>query len=174
MYSGWSNRPKRSGSSAFSSSITTATLSSARARCGGNESSAFRTCSAKVVTSVGRLQRPALLDELDEGEAEHEAPDVREEGDAAALLRVGERDAAVDQLEDEPDAEEQHRGHLAQDEEDDRQHLRAREEQQVGAQHGRDGAARADVRDRRLRVAREAERDERLQGRRRESPGEVE
>ena len=82
--------------------------------------------------------------------------------------------AAVQQLEDEPDAEEEHRRHLAEDEEDQRQHLRARQQHEVGAEHRRDRAARADVRDRRVGVAREGERDEGLGRRRREAAEEVE
>ena len=51
-----------------------------------------------------------------------------------------------------------------------RQHARARQEQEVGAEHAGDRAGRADVRDARALGARELERDERLQ-RHRGEPG---
>ena len=55
-----------------------------------------------------------------------------------------------------------------------RQHLRVRQQHEIAAEHGRDGAARADVRDRRLDVAREHQGDEGLRRGRRKAAEEVE
>ena len=80
--------------------------------------------------------------------AEGEAADVREERHASAGLRLDDREAALPELEAEPEAEEEERRHLEQQEEDERQHARAREEHEVGAEHAGDGAARAEGRNR--------------------------
>src|SRR5919198_4196406 len=121
MYSSASNRPNRSGSSGFSSSTTTATFSSAAASFGGRESSARRTCSSKD-TSVRGPQRTPLRDEIDGQHAECEPADVSEERDSAALLGVEQAQAALPDLEADPDTEEPDRRDFTQEdqaEEDD-------------------------------------------------------
>ncbi len=71
-----------------------------------------------------------------------------EERDAAALLGRDDRLRAEEELEQEPDPEEQERGKLEEEERDHpREHAPAREEHDVGAEHGGDRAARADVGD---------------------------
>jgi hypothetical protein len=71
------------------------------------------------------------------------------------LLRADEREAALQQLEQEPEAEEEKGGQLADkdDPEEDEEHdAGAREQQQIGAEHAGNGAARADHRDLRAGV----------------------
>ena len=82
------------------------------------------------------------------GEARH----VRPERDAPLRPgRRGDRPDAAEHLEEEPEAEEADRRDLDDLDEDEdrhqREHARPREEDEVGAQHARDGAARADRRD---------------------------
>src|SRR4029079_12031827 len=85
-------------------------------------------------------------EEPDRQKAEDEAADMGEERDAAALLGRYDRLRAEEELEQEPDPEEQKRGQF---EEEKRNHPRedapAREEHDVGAEHGRDRTARAAV-----------------------------
>src|SRR6059058_1052525 len=126
MYGASWNRPRRSGSSGFSSSTTTATLSRARAMCGGSESSAAQR-DPRSASSVGGTERTASSDEPNRQQPEREPADVREEGDPAAGLGMAHRVAAVDQLEEDPDAEEPERLDLAKDEEEEQgQHPSAR------------------------------------------------
>src|SRR5438132_8155714 len=113
MYSSTSNSPKRSGSPSFSSSITTATLSSAAASLGGSESRARRTCASKEATSVRRPQRAALSDQEDGQQSEGKAADVGEDGHAPLLLRMHQTEAALPDLKADPDAEEPDRRDLA-------------------------------------------------------------
>ena len=84
--------------------------------------------------------------------AEDEAADVGEERHAAAGLRHRERETALPELEEEPEAEEEERGHLDQEEEDEREHAGIRQQHEVGAEHARDGTARAHVGDGSVRV----------------------
>src|SRR5918997_245097 len=143
-----SKRPSRSGSSRFSSSTTTATFSSFRARSGGRESSARRTCSSKVNRRGGG--RP-FREENRPRHPKHEPPHVREDGDAAALGRMREVEPRLPELEQEVDPEEEDRRDLAQEEdeaEEDRgQHAGAREDDEICAEHARNRAGRAEVRD---------------------------
>ena len=133
-----------------------------RASSGGSESSARRTCSSKVtsprVAHCG-CNGSLFLTSCIVSTPNDEAADVREERDAAARRRRGDRERAVQRLQHDPEAEEEDRGHLAEDEEepeeDRRQHARAREQHEVRAEHAGDRAARADVRD--ARVLRGAE-----------------
>src|SRR5918992_4037770 len=90
-----SYRPKRSGSSGFSSSTTTATLTSARASSGGSRSSAFRTCCSNEATSVRRPKRLPLPEEEHGGQAEEGAPEMGEDGDASALGRLLELEVGL-------------------------------------------------------------------------------
>src|SRR5256885_12860796 len=132
-YSACSYRPNRSGSSGCSSATTTATFSSARATRGGSESSARRTCVSKLAISVvARLQRSLLRDRAHGQEPEREAADMGEERDAAALGRLQQPEAALPDLEPDPDAEEPDGRDLAQEdepEEDQRQHPRPRQQE---------------------------------------------
>src|SRR5215216_6084142 len=98
MYSLASQRPNRSGSSGSSSSITTAMFRRPFASSGGSESSARRTCSSNVTASPNsprRGQRSSLGEEVDGQHPEDEAPDVGEERNAAAGLRVRDPRAAL-------------------------------------------------------------------------------
>src|SRR5215211_726011 len=171
-----SYQPKRSGSSGCSSSTTIATFASASPSSGGRSSSAARTCSSNV-TLVRGLERLSLAEQRRRKRAEHEAADVREERHAATLLRLHEREATRPELEYEPDDEEEPGGELADDdeEEEDRCHnAGAGEKNEVGAEHRRDGPARAEVRDLRVRRSAGGERDDRLERRRREAAEKVE
>src|SRR5215218_3447707 len=122
--------------------------------------------------SVRRLvaTRPTRVEELHRKKPEHEAADVREEGDPAAGFRLHERVAARDELEDEPDAEIDESRNL---EEEEGQHPRedapARKEQEVRAEHAGDRAARAQVRNLAVLRGAVAERDERLRRGRRKA-----
>ena len=87
---------------------------------------------------------------------------MREEGDAPALLRVEEREPALGELEQEPDAEEVHRRDLPDDEEDEGQHLGLGQEHDVGAENAGDRPRGADVRDARAGCVREGERHDAL------------
>ena len=85
-------------------------------------------------------------------DTEDEPADVGEERDATLRPGQAERADAVDQLEDEPEAEDDEGGHLDQlveeAEEDERQDPGARKQHEVRAEDGRDRAGRADHRDR--------------------------
>src|SRR5207245_11791618 len=101
----------------------------------------------------GAITRPGRAPDRDERhgcQAEQKAADGGEERDAAAGLRVQDLEAALPELEQEPDAEEPDRRDLPdEDEEEDErgEDARPRQEQQVGAEHAGDRTARADVRD---------------------------
>ena len=79
-----------------------------------------------------------------------------EERDPAAGLDHAQRGQPVEQLEDEPEAEDDDRRDIdelvEEAEEDQRRHPGPREEHEVGAQGRRDRAGCADRRDRRGRV----------------------
>src|SRR3954453_3542267 len=90
---------------------------------------------------------------------EREAADVGEECDAASRLRMLQREAAGPRLQREPDAEEPEGRDLTDEDEDQRQHTRAGEEDEVGAEDARNRAAGADVRDARTARAGELESD---------------
>src|SRR5204862_3641280 len=97
--------------------------------------------------SPGRLQRSSLLDEVHRQEPEREAADVREDRDAARLVRMRDPDAALPRLQRDPDPQEPHRRDLAEDEEEDEgQHTRPRQEDEVRAEDAGDRPAGADVR----------------------------
>src|SRR5439155_17251995 len=88
--------------------------------------------------------------ESDGQHSEEEAPDVREEGNAPAGLGLHDREAALPELEQEPEAEEEDRRQLLEedeDEEDRGQDARIRQQDEIGPEHRGDRAARPDVRD---------------------------
>src|SRR2546429_512543 len=60
--------------------------------------------------SPARPERSAHLEHPDREHPEEEAADVGRKGDAAAGVRVGHREASLPELEDEPEAEEEHGG----------------------------------------------------------------
>src|SRR6516162_7181160 len=101
----------------------------------------------------GRPARPGPDREQDPGDdsPDQEPADVREHRNAAALDRTERRDPA-DQLEDEPEAEDDDRGHVdelvEEPEEDERRHPGAREHHEVRAERRGDRARRPDRRDR--------------------------
>src|SRR5579864_3655555 len=123
-------------------------------------------------TSIDRVvrhgrARPVPRHEQDGGDAEGEAADVREERDPAAGLWLEEREAAVPDLEPDPDEQEPEGRDLPDEDDpegDERQHAGAWEEHEVRAENARDRAARSDVRDARPRTGGEVERDDRLEG----------
>src|SRR5688572_23315567 len=129
---------------------------------GGSESSAARTWSSKVTRSVSRPRAPRG-EEADREDAEDDPADVREVGDAAALLRAQKGEPADQGLHDEVDAEEEAgREREDEDREDQRQHAALREEDEVGAEYRGDRPAGAEIRDRRIDWAAEAEGHRRL------------
>ena len=88
--------------------------------------------------------------------ADHEPADVGEERHPAAGLDHAQRRQAVEQLEDEPEAEHDDRRDVDQlveeAEEDQRRHPGPREEHEIRPERRRDRPGRADRRDRRGRV----------------------
>src|SRR5262249_8480950 len=119
-----------------------------------------RTTSGSYV--IGRRRSPAAPPyELDAQQPEDEAADVCEEGDPASRLRVRERVVALPELEPCPEPEKDDRRHLDRDEEEQqREHPRSGQEQEVGAEHTGNGAAGADIRDARVQLRGPVERDE--------------
>src|SRR5207244_131085 len=95
--------------------------------------------------------------------AEDKTADMGEERDSAARLRMDERVVRSTQLRIEPEPDDEHRRE-PEDDERERANTREREDQQVGAEHGSDRAARTHVRDARRRdaVAGLVQRDEGL------------
>ncbi len=87
-------------------------------------------------------------------------------------------DAARPGLEQDPDAEEEIGRYLTQEEDEHEEeqgdHARPREQEEIGAEHGRDGAARSEVRDLRVDGGAEGERHERLERGRSKAAQEVE
>src|SRR6266536_5060300 len=91
--------------------------------------------------SVGRPKRTLLGNEKDREQPEDEAADVREDGYAAGLIWVGQADAALPDLQRDPDAEEPDRRDLTQEdeaEEDRGQHPCPREQQEIRPEHACD------------------------------------
>src|SRR4051794_27897833 len=103
----------------------------------------------------GRAERPRPAATEDEsGErAGDEAADVGEEGDAALRIARPERRRAVDELEDEPEAEHEQRRHLDELVEEAEEHQRQdpcpRIDHEVRPERGRNRPRRADQRHRR-------------------------
>src|SRR5262249_20194049 len=106
--------------------------------------------------SPGRTKRPsrdredtarAQEEPRDEG-PEHEAADMGEERDAAAVgLGLEQAEVRLEQLVQEPEAEEEPRGELDREDAEQTAHVRPRVEDDVGAEDGSDRAARAEIRD---------------------------
>src|SRR6266487_2931240 len=85
--------------------------------------------------SVLRHQRAADRHEPDGQHSEEEAADVREEGNASAGLGLHDREAALPELEHEPQAEKEDSRQLLEedeDEEDRRQGACVRQEDEIG------------------------------------------
>ena len=102
---------------------------------------------------------------------------MREEGHAAAFLRLKEREAPGPRLENEPNAEKDPGWELADeddDHEDDRHDTGPGQDHEVGAEHSRDRAAGADVRDLTFGRGSVGKRDEGLERRRGEAAEEIE
>src|SRR5262249_58205488 len=106
---------------------------------------------------------------------EDKAADVGEEGDAAAVRgRTEEAEVGLDELVEEPGAEEEHGRQLCREDDDEPAHGRVRIENEVGAEHGGDRAAGAQVRHAGLRRRAEEERYRGLRQGRGEATGKVE
>src|SRR5919106_4399612 len=120
------------------------------------------------------VRRTARDERSDREGAEDEPADVREERDPASALRLDEREAAEPELEEEPCHEEEHRGDLDEEQEDERHDTGERMEHEVRAQNAGDRTARADVRDRRILRRPEPQRDRGLGAGRGDSRREVE
>ena len=103
-----------------------------------------------------RIRPPMLTAILAISGADHEPADVGEEGHPATGLDHAQRGQAVDQLEDEPEAEDDDRRDVdelvEEAEEDQRRHPGAREEHEIRPQRRRDRPGGADRRDGRGRV----------------------
>src|SRR5262249_58595007 len=93
----------------------------------------------------------ALEQEPRDDRAEDKAADVGEECDAAAVrLRTEDPEVRLDELVEEPEAEEEPGRDPHGDDRDEPEHLRAGVENEVGAEHGRDRTARTEGRDARV------------------------
>src|SRR5262245_4262242 len=124
--------------------------------------------------NVGR-ESAAAHPEPRHDQAEHEAADVCEEGDAPAVrVRAEEAEVRLVELVQEPEAEEEPRRDPDREDDDQPEHTRVRIEDEVRAEHRRDRAARAEVRDPGFFRGPGEQRHRRLRDRRDEPAGHVE
>jgi hypothetical protein len=134
--------------------------------------------------AVGISGRPCWPGDLPRAPADRRRPgeprtergsDVGEEGDAAPVRgRAEDPEVRLDQLVEEPGAEEEPGRQLHREDDHEPAHRRVRVEDEVGAEHGGDRAARAQVGHPRLGRAAEGEGHQRLRQRRDEAAREVE
>ena len=105
---------------------------------------------------TGASRPPMLIAILAITRPDHEPADMGEERDPAAGLDHAQRGQAIDQLEHEPEAEDDHGRDIdelvEEAEEDQRGHPGAREEHEIGPERRRDRPGCADRRDRGGRV----------------------